>query len=175
MPNTQLRQHIDDMPGILAKLERIPEITTRLDLIDTLRAHALSLGTVGWRRNHGIIRLRPRLAREIHLQFKRHRRIDPDSSGHIPCIGRRIRALGFPGSFVFAARGVADGMAYVREYASERRELDPELIQRIHEVTALDLQPFARGTFRPTDIWRESPRPASRPPTRWRSMTTCKP
>ena len=30
MPNTQLRQHIDDMPGILAKLERIPEITTRL-------------------------------------------------------------------------------------------------------------------------------------------------
>lgn len=31
------------MPGILAKLERIPEITTRLDLIDTLRAHALSL------------------------------------------------------------------------------------------------------------------------------------
>lgn len=40
-------------------------------------------------------------------------------------------------------------MAYVREYASERRELDPELIQRIHEVTALDLQPFARGTFRP--------------------------
>ena len=43
MPNTQLRQHIDDMPGILAKLERIPEITTRLDLIDTLRAHALSL------------------------------------------------------------------------------------------------------------------------------------
>lgn len=54
-----------------------------------------------------------------------------------------------PARFVFAARGVADGMAYVREYASERRELDPELIQRIHEVTALDLQPFARGTFRP--------------------------
>lgn len=99
MPNTQLRQHIDDMPGILAKLERIPEITTRLDLIDTLRAHALSLEPLGWRRNHGIIRLRPRLAREIHLQFKRHRRIDPDSSGHIPRIGRRIRALGFPGTF----------------------------------------------------------------------------
>ena len=54
-----------------------------------------------------------------------------------------------PARFVFAARGVADGMAYIREYASERRELDPELIQRIHEVTALDLQPFARGTFRP--------------------------
>lgn len=40
-------------------------------------------------------------------------------------------------------------MAYVREYASRKRELDVELIRRVHEVTALDLQPFARGTFRP--------------------------
>lgn len=43
MPNTQLRQHIDDMPGILAKLERIPEITTRLDLIDILRTDRKSV------------------------------------------------------------------------------------------------------------------------------------
>ena len=40
-------------------------------------------------------------------------------------------------------------MAYVREYAKEGRKLDEELIRRLHEVTALDLQPFARGTFRP--------------------------
>ncbi len=54
-----------------------------------------------------------------------------------------------PARYVFAARGVADGMAYVRKYASENRKLDLDLIQRIHEVTALDLQPFARGAFRP--------------------------
>lgn len=54
-----------------------------------------------------------------------------------------------PARYVFAARGVADGMAYVREYAKEGRNLDEELIRRLHEVTALDLQPFARGTFRP--------------------------
>lgn len=40
-------------------------------------------------------------------------------------------------------------MAYVREYAKEGRKLNEELIRRLHEVTALDLQPFARGTFRP--------------------------
>ena len=54
-----------------------------------------------------------------------------------------------PARYVFAARGVADGMAYVREYAREGRRLDEELVRRVHEVTALDLQPFARGTFRP--------------------------
>lgn len=54
-----------------------------------------------------------------------------------------------PARYVFAARGVADGMAYVREYAKEGRRLDEDLICRIHEVTALDLQPFARGAFRP--------------------------
>ena len=54
-----------------------------------------------------------------------------------------------PARYVFAARGVADGMAYVREYAKEGRKLNEELIRRLHEVTALDLQPFARGTFRP--------------------------
>ena len=42
-------------------------------------------------------------------------------------------------------------MAYVREYAKEGRKLNEELIRRLHEVTALDLQPFARGTFRPYD------------------------
>ena len=56
-----------------------------------------------------------------------------------------------PARYVFAARGVADGMAYVREYAKEGRKLNEELIRRLHEVTALDLQPFARGTFRPYD------------------------
>ena len=54
-----------------------------------------------------------------------------------------------PARYVFAARGVAAGMAYVREYAKEGRKLNEELIRRLHEVTALDLQPFARGTFRP--------------------------
>lgn len=54
-----------------------------------------------------------------------------------------------PARYVFAARGVADGMAYVREYVKDGRKLDEDLARRGHEVTALDLQPFARGAFRP--------------------------
>ena len=80
-----------------------------------------------------------------------------------------------PARYVFAARGVADGMAYVREYAKEGRKLNEELIRRLHEVTALDLQPFARGTFRPYGyLARIRPPPESRPRTRWRFVTTCK-
>lgn len=54
-----------------------------------------------------------------------------------------------PIRYVFAARGVADDTTYVHQYARERRKLDEELVQRIHEVTSLDLRPFALGTFRP--------------------------
>ena len=149
MPNTQLRQHIDDMPGTLAKLEHLPEITSRLDLIDKLRGHARSLEPldgietmalsdydrdwlVRYVYNSNAIEGSPLTLRDTTLILR---------DGIIPA--------GTPLRFVFAARGVADGMAYVREYAKEERKLDEDLIRRVHEVTALDLQPFARGTFRP--------------------------
>lgn len=54
-----------------------------------------------------------------------------------------------PARFIFAARGVADGMAYAERFADEGRPVDIGLIQRLHEVTALDVQPFLRGRFRP--------------------------
>lgn len=54
-----------------------------------------------------------------------------------------------PARYIFSARGVADGMDYARRYAAEHRELSVELIQKIHEVTALDVQPVLRGRFRP--------------------------
>ena len=149
MPNTQLRQHIDDMPGILAKLERIPEITTRLDLIDTLRAHALSLEPLDGVETMALSDYdRDWLVRYTYNSNAIEGSTLTLQDTSLVLEGEFVPSDS-PARFVFAARGVADGMAYVREYASERRELDPELIQRIHEVTALDLQPFARGTFRP--------------------------
>ena len=149
MPNTQLRQHIDDMPGILAKLERIPEITTRLDLIDTLRAHALSLEPLDGVETMALSDYdRDWLVRYTYNSNAIEGSTLTLQDTSLVLEGEFVPSES-PARFVFAARGVADGMAYVREYASERRELDPELIQRIHEVTALDLQPFARGTFRP--------------------------
>jgi Fic family protein len=54
-----------------------------------------------------------------------------------------------PARYVFAAKGVADGMQYVRQYAKENRHIDTALVRRLHEITALDLQPASRGQFRP--------------------------
>lgn len=54
-----------------------------------------------------------------------------------------------PARYIFAARGVADGMAYVEQYVSEHRLLSVDLVQKLHEVTALDVQPVLRGRFRP--------------------------
>ena len=149
MSNAQLRQHIDGMPGILAKLEQIPEITSRLDLIDKLRCRIRSLEPldgvetmalsdyeqdwlIRYAYDSNAIEGFPLTLRDTTLILR---------EGIIPA--------GTPLRFVFATRGVADGMAYVSEYAKEGRKLNEDLIRRIHEVTALDLQPFARGTFRP--------------------------
>lgn len=142
-------RHIDSMPGILAKLERIPEIAARLDLIDALRAHALSLEPLDGVETMALSDYEQDWL--IRYAYDSNAIEGSPLSLHVTTLVLRdgIIPAGTPTRFVFAARGVADGMAYVREYASERRELDPELIQRIHEVTALDLQPFARGTFRP--------------------------
>ena len=54
-----------------------------------------------------------------------------------------------PARFVFAARGIADGMNTMRVWVQEQRRLDISLIQSLHAITALDVQPVLRGTFRP--------------------------
>lgn len=54
-----------------------------------------------------------------------------------------------PARYIFAARGVADGMAYTERFAEEKRPLSVEAIQKLHEVTALDMRPVPRGRFRP--------------------------
>lgn len=54
-----------------------------------------------------------------------------------------------PSRYIFAARGVADGMAYAERFVTEHRPLSVELIRKLHEATALDLQPAVRGQFRP--------------------------
>ncbi|MFR0556113.1 Fic family protein [Pseudoscardovia radai] len=54
-----------------------------------------------------------------------------------------------PARYVFAAKGCADGMEMVRRFAREGRPLDADAILMLHQVTALDVQPVLRGTFRP--------------------------
>ncbi len=54
-----------------------------------------------------------------------------------------------PARDIFAAKGVGDGMDYVRRWAQEHAPLNVDLIKRLHEVTTLDAQPVMRGQFRP--------------------------
>ncbi|WP_300744737.1 Fic family protein [uncultured Bifidobacterium sp.] len=54
-----------------------------------------------------------------------------------------------PARYIFAARGVADGMAYVKRFVDRKHPLDIDVIRKLHEITALDMQPALRGDFRP--------------------------
>lgn len=51
-------------------------------------------------------------------------------------------------SDVFAARGIADGVAFARAALADGRQFDEDLIKDIHERTALDCQPRTRGSYR---------------------------
>ena len=64
-----------------------------------------------------------------------------------------------PARYIFAARGVADGMAYAERFAEEKRTLSVEMIQKLHEVTALDMQPALRVGSAPTATRQGSPPP----------------
>lgn len=54
-----------------------------------------------------------------------------------------------PARYVFAAKGCVDGLEIVRRFAREGRPLGVDVILMLHQVTALDVQPALRGTFRP--------------------------
>lgn len=51
-------------------------------------------------------------------------------------------------SDVLAAKGCADGYAYIEKALSEGRELSEDFIKDVHEHTALDVQSRARGMYR---------------------------
>lgn len=56
-------------------------------------------------------------------------------------------------SDMFAARGIADGVAYAKRAAEQNRPLSEDLIKDIHERTALDCQPRARESYRMSAVY----------------------
>ena len=56
-------------------------------------------------------------------------------------------------SDVFAARGVADGVAFMHRALVDGLPLSETLIKDIHERTALDCQPRTRGSYRSAAVW----------------------
>lgn len=149
MANPELSQRIQELPEELLGLEREPGIVERLRRIDALKDRARALDPLDGVEDMALADYdRDWLVRYTYnLNAIEGSTLTLEDTSLV--LEGEFVPSDSPARYVFAARGVADGMAYVREYAEEGRKLDEELVRRVHEVTALDLQPFARGTFRP--------------------------
>ena len=55
---------------------------------------------------------------------------------------------GKPGRDQIAARGIFEGHAFAQRALEDRRPISEDFIKDLHERTALDLQPRARGSYR---------------------------
>lgn len=149
MPNPELSRHIQALPDELNALEGGREISERLRRVDALKDRARSLEPLDGVEDMALADYnRDWLVRYTYNSNAIEGSTLTLEDTSLVLEGEFVPSDS-PARYVFAARGVADGMAYVREYAKEGRKLNEELIRRLHEVTALDLQPFARGTFRP--------------------------
>ena len=149
MPNPELSQRIRALPEELLGLEREPGTAERLRRIDALKDRARVLEPLDGVEEMALADYdRDWLVRYTYNSNAIEGSTLTLEDTSLVLEGEFVPSDS-PARYVFAARGVADGMAYVREYAKEGRKLDEELVRRVHEVTALDLQPFARGTFRP--------------------------
>ena len=149
MANPELSQRIQELPEELLGLEHEPGIAERLRRIDALKDRARALDPLDGVEDMALADYdRDWLVRYTYNSNAIEGSTLTLEDTSLVLEGEFVPSDS-PARYVFAARGVADGMAYVREYAREGRRLDEELVRRVHEVTALDLQPFARGTFRP--------------------------
>lgn len=149
MPNPELSQRIRALPEELLGLEREPGTAERLRRIDALKDRARALEPLDGVEEMALADY----DRDWLVRYTYNSNAIEGSTLTLEDTSLVLEGEFVPSDspvrYVFAARGVADGMAYVREYAKEGRKLDEELVRRVHEVTTLDLQPFARGTFRP--------------------------
>ena len=149
MANPELSRHIQALPDELNALEGGREISERLRRVDALKDRARSLESLDGVEDMALADYdRDWLVRYTYNSNAIEGSTLTLEDTSLVLEGEFVPSDS-PARYVFAARGVAAGMAYVREYAKEGRKLNEELIRRLHEVTALDLQPFARGTFRP--------------------------
>lgn len=73
-------------------------------------------------------------------------------------------------SDVFAARGIADGVAFLRKAQTEGRPLSEELIKDLHERVALDCQPRTRGSYRLGAVYIRGSETVTAPVSRVRSL-----
>lgn len=135
MANPELSQRIQELPEELLGLEREPGIAERLRRIDALKDRARALDPLDGVEDMALADYdRDWLVRYTYNSNAIEGSTLTLEDTSLVLEGEFVPSDS-PARYVFAARGVADGMAYVREYAREGRRLDEELVRRVHDVT----------------------------------------
>lgn len=136
MANPELSQRIQSLPDELIALEGERETSERLRRIDALRDHARALGPLDGIEDMALADYdRDWLVRYTYNSNAIEGSTLTLEDTSLVLEGEFVPSDS-PARYVFAARGVADGMAYVREYAKEGRNLDEELIRRTIPATS---------------------------------------
>lgn len=148
-PNPQLLQRIKDLPATLDRLEQDQHIHQLLSTIDHAKTKLESTRPWDGVEESAIDDYRHDwLSRYVYnsnaIEGSTLTLLDTE----LVLEGEFVPSDG-PARDIFAAKGVADGMDYAHRWAQEHTPLNVDLVKRLHEVTALDVQPVMRGQFRP--------------------------
>ena len=128
MANPELSQRIQELPEELLGLEHEPGIAERLRRIDALKDRARALDPLDGVEDMALADYdRDWLVRYTYNSNAIEGSTLTLEDTSLVLEGEFVPSDS-PARYVFAARGVADGMAYVREYAREGRKLDEELV-----------------------------------------------
>ncbi|KFI90831.1 Fic/DOC family protein [Bifidobacterium saguini DSM 23967] len=149
MPNPTLSRRIKDLPAFLASMMDAGDMAGALARVDDARAGFRALAPFDGVEESALDDYRREwMARYVYNSNAIEGSTLTLEDTELVLEGEFVPSDS-PARYIFAARGVADGMAYVERYVSEHRPLSVELVRKLHEVTALDVQPVLRGRFRP--------------------------
>ena len=149
MPNPALTEKIRNLPPLLDSLERDAEVSDLLRRSDAARERFRQMFPLDGVEQSAFEDYRKEwMARYVYNSNAIEGSTLTLEDTELVLEGEFV-PTDSPARYIFAARGVADGMAYAERFAEEERTLSVEMIQKLHEVTALDMQPALRGRFRP--------------------------
>ncbi|MFR0619918.1 Fic family protein [Bifidobacterium thermophilum] len=149
MPNPSLTRRINALPDTLSRLMSDPTVSESMARADESKRRLTRLLPLDGVEQSAIDEYRKDwLARYVYNSNAIEGSTLSLKDTEQVLEGRFLPARA-PARYIFAARGVADGMTYVKRFVDRKHPLDINVIRRLHEITALDMQPALRGEFRP--------------------------
>ncbi|MEF2735761.1 MAG: Fic family protein [Bifidobacterium choerinum] len=149
MPNPALTRRIENLPGELASIQSRKDVQDVLDSTDGSRSHLDNLQSLdGAEESAPDDYRREWLGRYVYNSNAIEGSTLTLADTELILEGEFVPSDG-PAHYIFAAKGIADGMDCICRWAAENRPVDIDLIRTIHGMTALDVQPVMRGVFRP--------------------------